>query len=85
MSFWDCFSCCQQALGEALAPRGLMWEVFTGTVHLAGRWSFAARYSSVFQMGDGTWGGAGLSLLGASVEYTHGLSPYSKPQVPEST
>ena len=32
-------------------------------------------------MGDGTWGGAGLSLLGASVEYTHGLSPSSKPQV----
>lgn len=37
------FSCCQQALEEALAPQGLMWEVFTGTAHLVGRCSFAAR------------------------------------------
>ena len=44
-------SCCQQALEEALAPQGFMWEVFTGTAHLADRCSFAARHSSVFQMG----------------------------------
>lgn len=42
----------QQALREALTPQGLMWEVFTGTVHLVGRWSFVARYTSVFQMGE---------------------------------
>lgn len=69
------FSCCQQALEEAFAPQGLMWEVFTGTAHLADRCSFVARHSSVFQMGGCRrilrWD-CFLSLLGASVGHTHG-------------
>lgn len=71
--------------GRGISPTKFDVGSFTGTAHLAGRCSFAARYGSVFQMGGCLevlrW--TGFSLLGASPCRAHRSVSFQHPGVPE--